>query len=164
MTDATADTRSPQRSSFLGRRFLLLLLVALGAVALAVLYVLGALSFTYSEGERAGYVKSFARRGWLCKTWEGEMVVAAIPGTLPEVFTFTVRSDETARAINERLGTPMRLHYRQHIGVPSSCFGESAYFVDGVEPAEGLTPTPTPTPPPTPAASPQASPTIAAQP
>jgi len=161
MTDATDVTRPPQRGSVLGRRLGILLLVALGAVALAVLYILGALSFTYSEGERAGYVKSFARRGWLCKTWEGEMIVAAIPGTLPEVFTFTVRSDETARAINERLGTPVRLHYRQHIGIPSRCFGESAYFVDGVAPAEGLAPTPTPAPP-TPAGSPQASPTVAA--
>lgn len=161
MTDAIAEMRPPRRGLF-GRRALILPLVALGVVVLVAAYIWGALTFAYSEGERAGYVKSFARRGWLCKTWEGEMVVAAVPGTLPEVFSFTVRNDETAQAINERLGTPVRLHYRQHIGVPSRCFGESAYFVDGVAPAEGLAPTPTPTPLATPGATSQASPTATA--
>jgi hypothetical protein len=171
MTDAPAETRPPRpqpgasspsgrRSFLLSRRFAVLLLVALGSAVVGALYIWASLSYTYSDGERAGYVRSFARRGWLCKTWEGEMVVAAIPGLPAETFAFTVRSDETAQAINRRLGAPMRLHYRQHIGIPSRCFGETAFFVDGVAAAEGIpaAPAPRPAAPPTPTAQPLASP------
>jgi hypothetical protein len=158
MTGSPDPTPAPRRG-FVRRKAPLLMLLLVGAFALLALYIWGALSYTFTEGERAGYVQSFVRRGWLCKTWEGTLIVAAIPGMPAETFNFTVRDDATAQAINRRLGAPMRLHYRQHIGLPTSCFGDSAFFVDGAQPAEGLVPTPTPTPLPIPGGSPQPSPT-----
>jgi hypothetical protein len=111
--------------------------------ALVVLAALGFAGFTwvtlnwsYSDGERAGFVQKFARRGWLCKTWEGEMAMVTMPGTVAEKFYFTVRSPAVAAQLNASLGKRVSLHYEQHRWVPSSCFGDTEYFVTGVRAAE----------------------------
>ncbi len=138
--------RPSRRRSALGFWLRLFLVGLVLPVTLIGLYLWAALSYAYSEGERAGYVRTFARRGWICKTWEGELNVAVIPGSTPETFAFTVKDGATAQAINQTLGTPVRLHYRQHVGVPGSCFGETQYYVDGVAPAEGIRPPAGPAP------------------
>jgi len=88
-----------------------------------------ALSYSYSEGERAGYIQKFSRKGWVCKTWEGELALVNLPGAMPEIFAFTVRDEAVAKRIQEIMGRRVSVTYQQHIGVPSSCFGETAYFV-----------------------------------
>src|SRR5262245_45384348 len=109
------------------RRFvILLLLVAVGGFAL---YTFAAWSFTYSEGERAGYVQKLSKRGWICKTWEGELAMANLPGAMPQVFSFTVTNDAVAAQINQWMGDRVTLHYKQHVGLPTSCFGDTEYFV-----------------------------------
>jgi len=90
----------------------------------------------YSSGERAGYVQKFSRKGWVCKTWEGELAMVAVPGSMPEKFYFTVRNDSVAALINQSLGKRVALHYNQHKGVPTSCFGETEYFVSDVKVVE----------------------------
>ena len=105
-------------------------------VLLFVLYTGLTLSWTYSQGERAGYVQKFSRKGWLCKTWEGELAMVAMPGTMSEKFFFTVRSDSVATLVNASMGKRVALVYRQHVGVPTSCFGETEYFVVGVRAVE----------------------------
>ena len=97
------------------------------------LYTWAALSWSYSQGERAGYVQKFSRRGWLCKTWEGELAMVSIPGSVPEKFYFTVREDSVAREVNDSLGRRVALVYEQHKGVPTRCFGDTEYFVVGVK-------------------------------
>ena len=92
-----------------------------------------ALSWTYSEGDRAGYVQKFSKKGWLCKTWEGELAMVSMPGTNPEKFYFTVRDNNVAQHINESLGKRVALTYQQHKGVPTTCFGETEYFVVAVK-------------------------------
>jgi hypothetical protein len=103
---------------------LLLLFVAL--------YLLVVFEWVYSSGERAGWVQKISRKGWICKTWEGELTMAAIPGSAPEKFTFTVRDDAVAALINQSAGLPVRLHYQQHRGLPGTCFGETGYWVDSL--------------------------------
>ena len=100
---------------------------------LLVLYTWSALTWSYSSGERAGYVQKFSRKGWVCKTWEGELAMVAVPGSMPEKFYFTVRNDSVANLINQSLGKRVALHYNQHKGVPTSCFGETEYFVSDVK-------------------------------
>ena len=111
---------------------LLALLVLIGGGF--ALYTWAALSYSYSSGERAGYVQKFSHKGWLCKTWEGELAMVNLPGALPEIFRFTVRRDDVAARLNQSMGQRVALHYEQHRGVPSSCFGETEYFVTGVRP------------------------------
>ena len=90
------------------------------------------LHWSYSRGERAGYVQHFSQRGWLSKTWEGELTMISIPGAAPEKFLFTVRDDTVAARVNASLGKRVALVYEQHIGVPTTVFGETEYFVTDV--------------------------------
>ncbi|NDP49363.1 MAG: hypothetical protein GZ085_13455 [Sulfuriferula multivorans] len=87
------------------------------------------LNWTYSEGERAGYVQKLSKKGWLCKTWEGELALVTMPGAIPEKFTFTVPDDATARRVNALAGERVVLQYQQHKFIPTSCFGDTEYFV-----------------------------------
>ena len=100
------------------------------------LYTWAALSWTYSNGERAGYVQKFSKKGWICKTWEGELAIVSIPGTMAEKFYFTVRNDSIARLVNLTMGKRVALVYHQHMGVPTTCFGETQYFVVDVKAVE----------------------------
>ena len=95
-----------------------------------------ALSYSYSSGNRVGYVQKLSRRGWLCKTWEGELQLSNIPGSAPVLFQFTVRSDSLAKVIEDAFGKQVQLYYDQHVGVPTNCFGDTEYFVVGVRVAQ----------------------------
>lgn len=116
-------------------------LIILGAI-LAVIVLLAAaytwlsLSYDYSDGERAGYVQKFSRKGWVCKTWEGDLALVNLPGQPAEIFTFSVRDDAVATQINALMGKRVTLTYEQHIGVPTSCFGETQYFVTAIRAVE----------------------------
>jgi hypothetical protein len=90
------------------------------------------LNWSYSEGDRAGYVQKLSKKGWLCKTWEGEIAMVTMPGAIPEKFEFTVREDALAEKINALAGKRVVLFYQQHKFIPSSCFGETEYFVESV--------------------------------
>jgi hypothetical protein len=103
------------------------------AVALAVAgYFWLVLSWSYSTGERAGWVQKLSRKGWVCKTWEGELTLISMPGAVPEKFQFTVRDDAVAEQINKVMGKRVALHYEEKVGLPTSCFGETRYFVTRV--------------------------------
>jgi hypothetical protein len=115
------------------RYFLIALFGLLAAVAAWTWFTL---HWTYSEGERAGYVQKFSSKGWLCKTWEGEIAMVTMPGAIPEKFAFTVRDDGVARRINDLAGRRVVLGYAQHPFVPFSCFGDTEYFVTGARPVE----------------------------
>ncbi|HUA89633.1 MAG TPA: hypothetical protein VL994_09375 [Steroidobacteraceae bacterium] len=120
------------------------------------------LSWVYADGERAGYVQKFSRKGYVCKTWEGQMAMVTMPGTLAEKFDFTVRDPAVAKLINDNIGARLALHYEQHKWIPSSCFGETDYFVTRVTVADQPQPLPSGQPgatapvpaPPPPAAAP----------
>ena len=109
----------------------LLILILVPAVIIS-LWVWVTLGYTYALGERAGYVQKISKKGWLCKTWEGELAMANLPGTMPQIFSFTVRNDSIAHVIEQNAGKQVSLTYEQHRGVPTACFGETEYFVIGV--------------------------------
>jgi hypothetical protein len=111
-----------------------LLLAAIVLVPCAVFALWSAISlgFSYSAGDRVGFVQKFSHKGWLCKTWEGELQIVPIPGSTPVIFAFTVRNDSLAQVIQQTEGSQVALEYEQHKGIPSKCFGETEYFVVGV--------------------------------
>jgi hypothetical protein len=115
------------------RKFILggMLLVFL-FVAGVVLYTFSTLSWSYSDGDRSGLLQKFSRKGWLCKTYEGELSLSYTPGMAPVLWSFSVRDETVAHKINEALGKKVVLHYNEHRGIPTDCFGETQYFVDGV--------------------------------
>ena len=101
-------------------------------VLVFTLWVTIALHYSYSSGHRAGFLQKFSHRGWLCKTWEGEIQMTALPGAAPEIFSFSVRSDSIAQELNKYVGQRVDLQYAQHKGLPTSCFGDTEYFIVGV--------------------------------
>jgi hypothetical protein len=111
-------------------RFFLLLLLLLGASAAAWAWV--SLSWSYSEGERAGVLQKFSRKGWICKTHEGELAMYVVAGVAPQIWAFSVRDPAVAAELSKRVGEKVQLHYSEHPGVPTNCFGETRYFVEGV--------------------------------
>ena len=114
--------------------------IATGTVAVAIAafaaYVWFTLTWSYSEGSRAGYMQKFSRKGWLVKTWEGELQMVPVPGAMPEKFLFTVRDEKVAQKLNSTMGKKVTLTYEQHKGVPTKLFGDTQYFVTGVSVAE----------------------------
>ena len=107
--------------------------VLAGAAVLVMLYTFVVLTWSYAVGERAGYLQKLSKKGFLCKTWEGELQLVAVPGSTPEKFLFSVRDDAVAQRINATMGKRVALTYEQHIGVPTTCFGETEYFVTDVK-------------------------------
>lgn len=120
---------SPRRKHRL-LRWLLVLLVT--PVLVFIVYTWLSLTWSYSRGERAGYVQKFSQKGWVFKTWEGELAMVSMPGTAPEKFYFSVRDDSVAARINSSLGERVALVYDQHIGVPFNWWAETEYYVTAV--------------------------------
>jgi hypothetical protein len=112
-----------------GKFVLSLLLIGL---AIAALYFAVVLNWSYSSGERAGWVQKFSKKGWLCKTWEGEIALVSMPGAIPEKFEFTVTDEVVAEQINRVMGQRVALHYEQKVGLPTTCFGETRHYVTRV--------------------------------
>ena len=110
----------------------IILLIVLIPIVVIALWIWVALGYTYASGERAGYVQKISKKGWLCKTWEGELAMANLPGTMPQIFSFTVRNDSIANVLEQTIGKQVSVTYEQHRGLPTSCFGETEYFISRV--------------------------------
>jgi hypothetical protein len=115
--------------------------LVLGTIALIALVIIGVIAwtwitlhFTYSTGERVGYIQKMSKKGWVCKTWEGELAMLNQPGVPAQIFTFTVSDESVAQSILKYAGQRVSLTYNQHRGVPTSCFGETEYFVTAASP------------------------------
>ncbi|HEY3595212.1 MAG TPA: hypothetical protein VGL13_15105 [Polyangiaceae bacterium] len=122
----------PRRPISMGKVILgvvVLLGVVIGGFAL---YTFSTLNISYADGERSGMLQKFSRKGWVCKTWEGEVALSYLPGVAPVLWDFSVRDQAVADKVNDVLGKNVVLHYQQHRGVPTECFGETEYFVDDV--------------------------------
>jgi hypothetical protein len=124
---ATASGSNKRQKFILGGITLVLLCIG-GFVA----YTMVALRVAYSDGDRSGILQKFSRKGWICKTYEGELAISYTSGLAPVIWNFSVRDDAVATKVNEALGKRVVLHYDEHRGVPTECFGETQYYVDGV--------------------------------
>src|ERR1700691_5868725 len=96
------------------------------------------LAWTYADGERAGVLQKFVRRGWLCKTQEGEIALyyggGAYMGAAisPQLWDFSVRDKSVAADLSKAVGHRVQLHYTEHPGIPTQCFAETRFLVDRV--------------------------------
>jgi len=108
------------------------------ALTLMVLLLIGfgvwtwfSLSWSYSEGERAGVLQKFSKKGWICKTYEGELALYVVGGVAPQIWYFSTRDEEVAKRLFDVVGKQLQLHYAEHRGIPTSCFAETPYFASG---------------------------------
>jgi len=120
------------KQAFLRIGFTVILIAVLGFGG----WTWATLTYNYSDGERAGYVQKLSRKGWICKTWEGELALVNLPGAMPEIFHFSVRDDDVAKRIQQSVGKRVALSYEQHIGIPTTCFGDTQYFVIDIKAVE----------------------------
>jgi hypothetical protein len=133
-----ADDTPPPAAAGLPKRHwrtktkLILVGMLVSPILLFALYTVMTLSWTYSDGYRAGILQKFSHRGWICKTYEGEIAQAVVAGVSPLIWNFTVRDDRVAQQLDSLLGRRVSLHYKEHRGVPTTCFGHTGYFVDSV--------------------------------
>ncbi len=118
-------------------RMRILAALVVGALVVAGYFWLF-LTWNYSVGERAGWIQKLSKKGWICKTWEGELAMVSMPGAIPEKFYFTVRDDAVAESINRAMGKRVTLHYEEKVGLPTSCFGETRHFVTKVTAVEDI--------------------------
>jgi hypothetical protein len=125
MAESTFESRRPRR--WLMRAVIAILLLAVLAAGAWTWFTL---SFSYSEGERAGILQKFSRKGWLCKTYEGELALYVVGGVAPQIWNFSTRDPELAKQLYANVGRPMRVHYTEHRGVPGNCFAETPYFAE----------------------------------
>jgi hypothetical protein len=134
-TAAAAPAPAPPQTFFRRHRWKIILFgflaVVFGAVAL---WTAITLTFSYSDGDRIGYVQKLSHRGWICRTWEGELAMTPVPGAQPTIFYFTVRDEGVAKRVKDAEGKRVALHYKEKRGVPSSCFGDTSYFISDVRP------------------------------
>ena len=140
MTKIDVPNTGPRRSGRFGRWLLIFLLLVIAGTSL---WTWIALSWAYAEGERAGVLQKFARRGWVCKTNEGEIALYygggqyLGPANSRQFWDFSVRDASVADQLNKAVGHRVQLHYSEHKGIPTSCFGETGFFVDRVTLTEG---------------------------
>ncbi|WP_447978571.1 hypothetical protein [Candidatus Nitrospira bockiana] len=107
--------------------------IFLTPIVLFVLYLLVVLNYSFSDGDRVGYLQKFSRKGWLCKTYEGELAMTTVPGVAPIIWQFSVWDERVAQEVNRLLGEKVVLHYKEYRGIPTDCFGSTDYFVDHIE-------------------------------
>ncbi|MFZ5625506.1 MAG: hypothetical protein ACOY71_13955 [Gemmatimonadota bacterium] len=106
--------------------------ILVAPVLLIALYTLFVTSWSYSEGTRAGVLQKFSRKGWVCKTFEGELAMTTTPGVAPVIWSFSARRPQAIAALEQAVGKQVTLHYSEHRGVPTTCLAETPYWVDSV--------------------------------
>jgi ABC-type phosphate/phosphonate transport system permease subunit len=126
-TAVSKSTKKPARRG--AQTFWLIMLIALLILA-GWAYL--SINWSYSDGERAGVLQKFSRKGWVCKTYEGELAQYVAAGLAPQIWAFTVRDAVVATKLSDLVGQKVQLHYAEHRGIPTNCFGETGYFVESV--------------------------------
>ena len=126
----TTPDAAPPPGAWKSKAKKILVLLVVVPLLLGAAYTFAALTWTYSSGYRAGTLMKFSRKGFICKTWEGEVQQAVVPGVAPVIWQFTVKDDSVASKITGMLGSKVSLHYKQHLGVPTDCFGDTGFWVD----------------------------------
>lgn len=128
--DVATPPPAPPRAPLRWKRWLV---IVPGILVLSfALYTWVALHWDYSNGFRSGLLQKFSRKGWVCKTDEGELWQSVVANVAPDIWYFTVRDARVARQLDSLVGKNVRLHYTEHRGIPTSCFGDTNYFVDSV--------------------------------
>jgi hypothetical protein len=136
MTDPTGPAPEPEqpapRRGWSRKTKLILVSIVLLPFILFALYSMLVLNWSYSDGWRSGVLQKFSRKGWICKTWEGELAMSTVPGVAPTIWVFSVRDDAVVQRMTNAVGDRVDLHYTEHRGIPSDCFASTNYFVDSL--------------------------------
>ncbi|HEV2479949.1 MAG TPA: hypothetical protein VGS79_09790 [Puia sp.] len=111
-------------------------------IIVAVLIV-GLLIFVYAryylvfgDGVKAGTLNYVVRKGYIFKTYEGEVILTGIQSKVPNSmqsneFLFSVPNEDVAKKLELASGSLVQLHYKEYNGsIPWR--GYSKYVVDSI--------------------------------
>jgi hypothetical protein len=133
-SEANRVDRVEKRGIRFGRVLLWLIVIVLVILAAWTAF---SLSWAYSEGDRAGVLQKFSKKGWLCKTYEGELALYVVGGVAPQIWYFSTRDEDLAKQLSGAVGKNIQLHYTEHRGVPTNCFADTPYFAQSFRIVEG---------------------------
>src|SRR4051812_20634983 len=127
----TAAQVPPKKKGF--KKFLIYFLLLLSLSGIVYYFVCG---LSYSDGTRSGILTKVSRKGFVFKTYEGEMNVGGLnqgDGTImpATIFKFSVTDKKVYDQLEAEQGRKVVLHYKQVI---KNFFwqGDTDYFVYGV--------------------------------
>src|SRR3954447_7667826 len=77
--------------------------------------------FVFAEGTRAGILNTFQKKGYLFKTYEGQLIQSGFRGNPTTTiqsnqFSFSVTNEKLAQRLMENSGKDMELHYKRYQG------------------------------------------------
>jgi hypothetical protein len=132
-----------QKNLFLYKQKIMVKKILLGIVAVLLLVLVGYYfytQYTYSEGIRAGQLVKFSKKGFVFKTYEGELNLGGINANqgngamvVNNMWDFSVVDEAVANDIMKYDGQKITVHYQEKVkALPWQ--GETRYFVDRVEP------------------------------
>ncbi|MCX6199749.1 MAG: 6-phosphogluconate dehydrogenase [Bacteroidetes bacterium] len=128
-----AENKSSGASGVLKK--ILVGIVFLLLLALVITFLV--FNFTYSEGSRAGVLMKFSKRGYVFKTYEGELNTGGVgnianTAQVNQVWYFSVKDNGFADTLHLYEGKKVILFYQQKIKhLPWQ--GETDYFVNKVQ-------------------------------
>jgi hypothetical protein len=118
------------------------ILISLLILCAGIAVYIGICGITYSDGTRSGILTKVSRKGFVFKTYEGELNVGGLnqgDGTIlpASIFLFSVREKTVYDELERLQGRKVVLHYQQ---VVKNLFwqGETNYFITAVRPASNL--------------------------
>jgi len=134
MATIDSSTNQPKKSKW--KKRIILTLLTLIALFITYVFICG---LTYSSGARTGIVIKISQKGYLFKTYEGELNLGGFSegdGTImpTRIWQFSVQRNDTANynALTNSQGKHVRLHYKE---VYKNFFwqSETPYFVEKIE-------------------------------
>jgi hypothetical protein len=128
-----AEIATPKKS----RTALKILAIVTVVIVAGLGITLAIFGYHYSEGNRVGIVVKFSKKGFVFKTYEGELNMGGVnpmPGNTiaNNIWVFSVPKEDVAQKLMKLEGQKVSLHYNEVIK-PMPWQGDTKYFVDGVE-------------------------------
>lgn len=93
-------------------------------------------TYTISDGNRAGLLFKISRKGYIFKTYEGQLHLGgSIQMSEQSVWDFSAKNAEVYQKLQTYEGKTVSLHYRELID-PFPWQGDTKYIVDDVHPVQ----------------------------
>ena len=113
-------------------------LVIVALLCIPTIKACGGLNVPYSEGSRSGVVQKISKKGFVWKTWEGELNLGYVTSHgegkfAPALFYFSVTDDDVVEQLQkaERTGDRVTLEYKEVL-LQGYSRGATGYDVTGV--------------------------------
>ncbi len=139
LSGTIVSEQRPKRKSWKWKFFL----ITFALLAFAVYFLFFK---PFSIGHREGFVTKLSKKGYIFKTWEGELRTNVLSLNDVNTFVFSVADKNVVDVLNKiDQRVYVKLHYKQYI-LRAFFKGDTKYFIDRVEIMNNQNPTTAPMP------------------